>query len=578
MRAALNAMGVAAVALGAAVPGVASACGGFFCNQEPMDQNRERIVFAFDEVEQVIDVHVQIFYTGNAQEFAWVVPVPAEPELGTGSDELFRVLDQVTAPAYQLAYDFEGDCAWYADEDDAVADGAETDAPPSGGGLGGEGVTVVAQEQVGPYETVTLSATGEEALITWLQDNGYDLPDAITPKLAPYVADGSFFVALRLSNDKDAGDIVPLTMRYDGDTASIPLELTSIAATPDMRLEPYVLADRRAVPSNYLHVQVNEAAVNWLTFGSNYADVISKAADQAGGQAFATDYSGSTERLRDRLWFEGMVDVDALRPITDPQQFVETMLFEQQWPRGSQQLLGLLEAYVPRPQAAIDAGVQATDFYNFPSGYAEYYDLIADFDPEAFADALEEGVVEPLQAAQRMVDAHDTLTRLTSSMDPAEMDRDPMFTLNADMPPVSNEHLATIVYDCTTTDDPWQAPRRIELEDGRVILVPSESWIWDNGGPEAFWERLENTAALVIEQTSSAGLPTILQDLSGEAGDDLDGHNDAVSDITGQPWNDDTAEPYADGCTGCSGAGPRGATGGALLAGLVGLLGLRRRR
>ena len=43
------------------------------------------------------------------------------------------------------------------------------------------------------------------------------------------------------------------------------------------------------------HVQINEAAIDWLNRGSNYSDVVSQAADEAGGRAFATDYAGSVD-------------------------------------------------------------------------------------------------------------------------------------------------------------------------------------------------------------------------------------------------------------------------------------------
>jgi hypothetical protein len=77
------------------------------------------------------------------------------------------------------------------------------------GGVGFGGVTVVDAATAGDYETVTLQATDSALLLDWLQAHAYDLPDALAPVLAPYVADGSYFLALRLRSDRDAGELNP---------------------------------------------------------------------------------------------------------------------------------------------------------------------------------------------------------------------------------------------------------------------------------------------------------------------------------------------------------------------------------
>ena len=78
----------------------ALACGGFFCSSIPVDQSKERIVFAIDDEAGEVEVHVQIFYAGPAPEFAWVVPVPAVPEVGVSSDQMFNLVSQMTQPTF----------------------------------------------------------------------------------------------------------------------------------------------------------------------------------------------------------------------------------------------------------------------------------------------------------------------------------------------------------------------------------------------------------------------------------------------------------------------------------------------
>jgi hypothetical protein len=420
------------------IPSDASACGGFFCSQEPIDQTAEQIAFAVNPETNTVDAHIRIFYQGNAEDFAWIVPVKNVPELFISTEELFNVIGWQTDPQFNLIYKEEGTCTY-----DGYYGyyGYGFGYPESDYDLGvsdGTGVTIIAEQEVGPYETVTLQAESSEELLGWLQANDYDLPDDLDPVLTPYVNGGAYFVALRLGNDKDVGDIAPLGMTYEGTKAAIPIQLTSIAAMPDMRLQVSVFGKARFVPESYLHVQINEAAINWLERGSNYDDVISLAADEAGGHAFATDFAGSTEPLEGWL-YTGQFDLDMLREVDDAAQYVQELLW-QNFPRNLQ-MQQLLRTYIPMPQEAIDAGINEDEFYNCLDCYPEYLDLV-DFDPEAFTDALDEMVVQPLIRAEALYTDHPYLSRLTSSLDAEEMTVDPVFVHNA------------VMGDCRTTTRP----------------------------------------------------------------------------------------------------------------------------
>ncbi len=49
------------------------ACGGFFCQNVPINQNAERIIFLMNEKEQKVSAIVGINYVGEAKDFSWVV-------------------------------------------------------------------------------------------------------------------------------------------------------------------------------------------------------------------------------------------------------------------------------------------------------------------------------------------------------------------------------------------------------------------------------------------------------------------------------------------------------------------------
>jgi hypothetical protein len=493
------------------LPSPALACGGMFCDAaQPVDQAAERIVFAWAEDETcangLVTVEVQISYTGDADDFAWVVPVADVPELFLSNDVLFTTLANGTFPTFTLLRDF-GECSGAAFESDADTD-ADTDADSD---LGPGGVNVIASETVGPYDTVVLQATNSAVLVEWLQNQGYAVPSDLEPVLQPYLAEHQYFVALKLSSDKDAGDLAPLGMAYCGDAASIPIQLTSVAAIPDLPIEVFVLGPTRAVPDNYLHVQINEAAIDWYAGANNYRDVVKRAADEAAGQAFATDFSGSTAAYASSIWREGMIDVASLRLAKTSAEWL-TVIVRSSLPPSSQ-LTALLIAWAPAP-----AGVDQMDFLQCPECYADY--VAGPFDASAATDALQTEILDVLAAAQRLVDSAPHLTRLFTTMDPSEMTVDPIFVFNPDIEQnIGTSHTATNEYHCDVLGrDPSGATRILALEDGRRIQLPSEDWMDRHGITELeYMEELASPAAIVIENLSDSGPGEIVADYRDQA-------------------------------------------------------------
>ena len=108
-----------------------------------------------------------------------------------------------------------------------------------------------------------------------------------------------------------------------------------------------------------------------------------------------------------------------------------------------------------------------------------------------------------------------TLSRLTSSVSPVEMTVDPTFVFNPDMDEVSNSHSADLVYECGNGRFRDTAPRRLDLEDGRSIRLPSEAWFDANETtPSDFIAELGDVNAMVIEATGASGEPEIIFDYS----------------------------------------------------------------
>ena len=499
--------------------GEASACGGFFCEpQQPVVQSAERILFAFDAPRQRIEVHVQISYQGAAEDFAWVVPTPAEPSLQLTTDDVFTRLAGATEPSWRLNWvtDDLDDCFDAADFSDTAA------SDPPARNEEGSGVEVVSEGTLGPYQTVVLRADDEAVLLQHLQTHGYALPDDLLDKLAPYVADESYFVALRLQKNRTTGDLAPLAMTYEGTKAQIPLQLTAIAAMPDMRLQPFILANGRAVPEDYLHVQVSPFAIDWLNAGANYYDVVSRAADVAGGQAFATEFSGSSSVLAERFWRPDQYRPGRLRTVERPTDIV-TVMAQAGIPLNDGTAAIALEFFRPPLDRAVltDNGIGEAQFLACVDCFVDESGYVVN--GRGLATALDERWVAPMRHVQTLADQSSTLTRLVSSMDAAEMTLDPTFVINPELPDVANEHVADMVLTCGETGSDWfEAPSRLELADGRSMWVP-----WDVRNRVVGWDAwFQDTVGLPadrVERTSARGQPEPIMDFSEELAAALEG-------------------------------------------------------
>ena len=83
-----------------------------------------------------------------------------------------------------------------------------------------------------------------------------------------------------------------------------------------------MLGEHRVVPSNFYEIQVNEAALQWLPgVGRSYDEVIKQAANEAGGNAFVTDYVGPASIAKGTI-DRGTYDVARLAMRTTPPEAI----------------------------------------------------------------------------------------------------------------------------------------------------------------------------------------------------------------------------------------------------------------
>lgn len=274
-----------------AMPQRALACGGFFCNRQPVDQQAERIIFAVEP--DGTTMIVQIAYTGDPDDFAWILPVADVPDrdsLGTFPAAAITALDVNTAPMFFRPED--PDC-WPLKLNGGGAD----DSTP--------GVTVHIDEIVGPYEVAVIEGATADPLFTWLEDRDYQLGAEMRPVLSSYVDAGMKLLALRLGPNAATNDIEPFKMTLPPGPPSIPIRLTAVAAEPEMGFLVFIFAEERWGPANWSELEIDPATLVWGSHAwpaeTDWLRRVASDADADGGRAWVTEMAGPTDALRDAI-------------------------------------------------------------------------------------------------------------------------------------------------------------------------------------------------------------------------------------------------------------------------------------
>lgn len=443
---ALLTVALAALSAGDRPANQAAACGGFFCQRVPINQTAEQIIFRQDGTQ--ITAIVLIQYQGTAEDFSWIVPVPGIPDLSVVPGLLFQTLESATRPRFTLEVNGQ------ACPDDRFFGPLFSDAPATTNAED-SGVTILQEQMVGPFDVQIVTSEDADALATWLNANNYDLTERGSELIAPYVAEGMNFVALRLRQDRGVGDIEPLQMVYQSERPMIPIRLTAVAAQPNLGIIVWLLGPARAVPVNYLHVTPNYARLDWYsgTFNAygSYQSLITVAMDEVGGQGFATDYAG-----RDASLIESV--------LTRPQQLREEAARLGTVPDAAAGVAQLINGFVfpgskvleiYRRRLPLPEGVAVSSYGNSQELARVFASATLQTALSATLDELESDLVQPLETALAVFDDDPYLTRLFTTLSAEEMTLDPQFGFNTDLPDQPLERSATLDLACNLGQTTW---------------------------------------------------------------------------------------------------------------------------
>jgi hypothetical protein len=515
--------GMAALAAISLSASPAQACGGFFCSQaQPVNQAAERIIFA-QNGDGTVTAVIQILYEGPSEDFSWLLPISSVPQgddIAVASDLAFARLQQATNPSYNLTTRIEGEClpAPPASFGGSGGGSASPSSPQPGGTSGPGGVTVAASGVVGAFEWTALEldpalASPADAAIAWLTENGYDVTPGSDALLGPYLAEGNYLLALRLTKGSDSGSIRPIVLTYDAELPMIPIKLTAVAANENMGVMTWLLSDARAVPMNYSALELNEARINWFNASSNYNDVVTAAANDAGGQGFVTEFAAASSSLAGVVW--PAFEEQTWQAIRSGTYDSFASLFDTVY-GNYQGYDGFWDAI--RASVTLPSNVSFQDFQACPNCYSADLQL----SPSAVFDAIESNVIEPIRSVQELLDGLPYVTRLYSTLSAADMTLDPVFTWNPDLDDVSNLHSAERIIECNPNISVSSANWRIELPQGGVIRGrPEDVGTW----PSAVSTQPPNLRVL---QLGTTGGGAVLADNRAQIEAQLTQYNDSV--------------------------------------------------
>jgi hypothetical protein len=269
----------------------AAACGGCFRppTETATDVTDERMLLSVSP--QQTTLYDQIRYSGNPSSFAWVLPIHGTVDVGLSADVLFDSVDaltQTTIPQPASSCTVPAACQ--------NRNAYPVPALAAGGDASG-GVTVLKQENVGPYATVQLSTTDPTALNTWLATNGFDIPADVQPVLDAYVSEGFDFLAMKLLPGQGVQSMRPVRVSSPGASLSLPLRMAAIGTGATVGITIWVVGDGRYEPQNFpfFHIDDTQLVWDWNTASSNYTTVRQQSEQALRGKGWEMESSISLD-------------------------------------------------------------------------------------------------------------------------------------------------------------------------------------------------------------------------------------------------------------------------------------------
>ncbi|MBX3388560.1 MAG: DUF2330 domain-containing protein [Phycisphaeraceae bacterium] len=240
---------------------------------------------------------IETRFAAKGRDFAWVVPLPAKPEIRAGTAGMFPTLRGMFLPRMWvfegagvviglLLFWCVGCCLVMLGAGSAGARIAAwgtlawllvTSCVMSSLGLarGGGGdfgaVTVIERALIGDFDVSVVQSADAGEIKGWLAENGVGTSPDADRAIEDYVKRGWFFAVSKLRRSFDEARLTaptPLIFKFAASKPVYPMQLTGAGATAPLRLELFVFGKSFAFASGF--DSVRRADVEILESGQGY--------------------------------------------------------------------------------------------------------------------------------------------------------------------------------------------------------------------------------------------------------------------------------------------------------------------
>lgn len=374
-----------------------------------------KVVFVRDGDRSVITMSSD--YRGEPADFALIVPTPRvllREQIRTVEAETIRHLDDYTAPRL-VEYHDRDPCAPIP-QPMITLNAVVNEAAPITARAKALGVTIEAEYAVGTYDILILGAEQSDGLITFLTNEGYNMPEGGKDTLQAYIENGMKFFVAGVNLDRHATaetkELPPLQIEFTSKDFMLPIQLGKLNADgPQDALFFMLSRNGRVVPTNYTPVQLpsNMSVPLFVEeeFGDVYRALFAQAAPDEGG--IVVEYA----------WDMAWCDPCAADPLTNA-ELAELGVDWLPEKDGTGPLAGQ-NVYVTRLHARYEGDQMPEDVFfratkdrdNFQGRYVMNHPYTGEMPCEAGTDYV-------LRTKARVLDEARTLARLTG-WDEAEM-------------------------------------------------------------------------------------------------------------------------------------------------------------
>ncbi len=302
-----------------------SFCGFFVAKADTKLFNQaSKVVLVRDENRTVMTMAND--YQGELKDFAIVVPVPVvlkKEQVHIGDPKILERLDAFSAP--RLVEYFDPDPCAPPPPPESPSPQFSRDAAGAGQGSSALGVKIEAQFTVGEYDIVILSAQESSGLETWLNQNGYKIPQGAGELLQPYIRSNTkFFVAKVNLAEYDKRGLTylrPLQMAFESPKFMLPIRLGMANAKKEQDLIVFALSRvGRTEVTNYRTINIpsnfNIPIYVKNEFSDFYRAMFQRAYEKEGKNAVFVEYA----------WDMGWCDPCADQPL-NPEELRKAGVF-----------------------------------------------------------------------------------------------------------------------------------------------------------------------------------------------------------------------------------------------------------